>query len=56
MASDLKMEGVLMTMKGKEIILGILKDSSHTGYEINDILQERLNHFFDVYTSALNLS
>ncbi|MGX6988879.1 PadR family transcriptional regulator [Leuconostoc fallax] len=47
MASDLKMEGVLMTMKGKEIILGILKDSSHTGYEINDILQERLNHFFD---------
>ena len=34
-------------MKGKEIILGILQDGPHTGYEINDIFQTRLNHFFD---------
>lgn len=34
-------------MKGKEVILGILKSGPHTGYEINDILQTRLNHFFD---------
>lgn len=36
-----------MVMKGREIILGILKGGPHTGYEINDILQTRLNHFFD---------
>ncbi|MGO2926966.1 MAG: PadR family transcriptional regulator, partial [Leuconostoc citreum] len=36
-----------MAMKGREIILGILKNGPHTGYEINDILQTRLNHFFD---------
>lgn len=36
-----------MVMKGREIILGILQNGPHTGYEINDILQTRLNHFFD---------
>ncbi|MEX0381582.1 PadR family transcriptional regulator [Leuconostoc sp. MS02] len=36
-----------MTMKGREVILGILQESPHTGYEINDILQTRLSHFFD---------
>lgn len=36
-----------MTMKGREIILGILQDGPQTGYEINEVLQTRLNHFFD---------
>ena len=41
------MEGNSVAMKGREIVLGILKNGPHTGYEINDILQTRLNHFFD---------
>ncbi|MGO0155586.1 helix-turn-helix transcriptional regulator [Leuconostoc mesenteroides] len=36
-----------MTMKGKEIVLGILQDGPRTGYEINEVIQTRLNHFFD---------
>lgn len=34
-------------MKGKEVILGILHDRPRTGYEINEIIQSRLAHFFD---------
>jgi len=41
------MEVILMAMKGREIILGILQSGPHTGYEINEILQTRLDHFFD---------
>lgn len=36
-----------MTMKGKEIVLGILQDGPRTGYEINEVVQTRINHFFD---------
>lgn len=36
-----------MTMKGKEIVLGILQDGPRTGYEINEVIQTRINHFFD---------
>ncbi|GMA69992.1 PadR family transcriptional regulator [Leuconostoc litchii] len=36
-----------MTMKGKEIVLGILQNGPRTGYEINEVIQNRLNHFFD---------
>ncbi|CAH1850818.1 PadR family transcriptional regulator [Convivina intestini] len=36
-----------MALKGREIILGILAGGPHTGYEINDILQNQLAHFFD---------
>lgn len=39
--------GKIMSMKGREVILGILQGGPHTGYEINDILQTRLSHFFD---------
>ncbi|WP_277281045.1 PadR family transcriptional regulator [Streptococcus hyointestinalis] len=34
-------------MKGRDIILGILSQSEKTGYEINDILQNRLSYFYD---------
>ncbi|WP_054689692.1 PadR family transcriptional regulator [Fructilactobacillus florum] len=34
-------------MKGKDIILGLLKTRGPlTGYEINEILQDQLNHFY----------
>jgi len=42
-----QVEDMMMAMKGREIILGILQSGPHTGYEINDILQTRLSHFFD---------
>lgn len=34
-------------MKGRDIILGILMNKSQTGYEINELLQNQLSHFFD---------
>ncbi|USS90852.1 PadR family transcriptional regulator [Fructilactobacillus carniphilus] len=35
-------------MKGKEIILGLLDTRGPlTGYEINEIIQQQLNHFYD---------
>lgn len=34
-------------MKGRDVILGILSQSEKTGYEINDILQNRLSYFYD---------
>lgn len=41
------MEDIFVTMKGREIILGILQDEPHTGYEIKEVLQTRLSHFYD---------
>ncbi len=34
-------------MQGKDVILGILKTGDRTGYEINDILKNRLSYFYD---------
>ncbi|TCD53650.1 PadR family transcriptional regulator [Alloscardovia theropitheci] len=34
-------------MQGRDIVLGILGESKRTGYEINDILKNRLSYFFD---------
>ncbi|WP_105956687.1 PadR family transcriptional regulator [Apilactobacillus quenuiae] len=34
-------------MKGRDIILGILKNGEKTGYEINSILQNQLSYFYD---------
>lgn len=48
-----QVEDMLMVMKGREIILGILQSGPHTGYEINDILQTRLSHFFDATSGMI---
>ncbi|EDX42831.1 PadR family transcriptional regulator [Limosilactobacillus reuteri] len=34
-------------MKGRDVILGILRNKPRTGYEINDILQNQISYFYD---------
>lgn len=34
-------------MQGRDVILGILKRSNRTGYEINEILKDQLSYFYD---------
>lgn len=34
-------------MKGRDVILGILRNKLRTGYEINDILQNQISYFYD---------
>lgn len=35
-------------MKGKDVILGLLSTRGGlTGYQINEIVHEQLNHFYD---------
>jgi Predicted transcriptional regulators len=40
-------------MKGKDVILGLLRKSDLTGYEITEIFQTRLSHFFDASTGMV---
>lgn len=34
-------------MKGREVILGILRNKPQTGYEINDVLKNQISYFYD---------
>ena len=34
-------------VKGRDVILGILRNKPRTGYEINDILQNQISYFYD---------
>ncbi|CAK1221560.1 PadR family transcriptional regulator [Fructobacillus evanidus] len=34
-------------MKGKDVVLGLLFKKNLTGYELNELIEKRLSHFFD---------